>query len=115
MLLLVVTIGLLNICLGLGLAMYYDFGPPGLDGIFEALGPMPPAGPSASPLVSVPLGAPYDPSLTSEAAADSSRPPPLESEMGSPLDTLAEEGLLGEVHDLSATAQSSMAGGVESH
>ena len=57
LILLIVTIGLLNICLGFGLAMYFDYGPPGLDGIFEALGPMPPAASSTESLISTALGA----------------------------------------------------------
>jgi hypothetical protein len=46
LILLTIAIGLLNVCLGFGLAMYYGLGPPGLDGIWESLGPMPPAVPS---------------------------------------------------------------------
>ena len=43
MILLLVTIGMLNVGLGFGLAIYFGYGPPGPGGIFESLGPMPPA------------------------------------------------------------------------
>ena len=69
MIFLIVTLGLLNIGLGFGLAMYYGFGPPGLDGLFEALGPMPSAPPNTESFISGKLGAPYDPSAAAESAA----------------------------------------------
>ncbi len=118
LILLIVTIGMLNICLGFGLAMYYDYGPPGLDGIFESLGPMPPA---AESLIPTALGAPYDPSVAPAAPestaarsenlpidntiAPPSETPPAES---LPPDLLAEEKVLGDVRNLAATAQTVM-------
>ncbi len=107
MIFLLVTIGLLNIGLGFGLAMYYGLGPPGLDGIFQALGPMPPREPSAQSLPSGGLGAPYDPFPAPESsiqpgaslATSSAMPPP---------EPLAEEELLGDVRDLAGTAQTAM-------
>jgi len=101
---LIVTIGLLNIGLGFGLAMYYDFGPPGLDGIFGALGPMPPAAPSADSPVPIALGAPYDPSVAPETTGEPSTISPLS-------ETLAEEKVLGDVRDLAASAQTAMVSG----
>lgn len=101
MILLLVTIGLLNIGLGFGLAMYYGYGPPGLDGIFEALGPMPPSSPPAQ-LVGG-LGTPYDPFVATPSEAG-------------PSASLAEEEVLGEIRDLAGAAQNAMVGGpVESH
>ena len=83
LILLIVTIGLLNVCLGFGLAMFFGYGPPGLSGVFEAMGPMPPA----SPLASSRLGSPYDP------------------------ETLAEESLLGDVRDMASDAETAMISG----
>jgi hypothetical protein len=92
MILLLVTIGLLNIGMGVGLAMYYGLGPPGLDGICEALGPMPSVPASAlSPAAGGP-GAPHAPPAA----------PPAEP--------LAEENVLGDVRDLATTAQAAMVG-----
>ena len=119
LILLIVTIGLLNICLGFGLAMYYDYGPPGLDGIFEALGPMPPAAPSVESLIPAGLGAPYDPSVAPaapESIAEPSANPPVDNTAdlpaeSPPSDALAEEEVLGAVRNLAATAQTAMVSG----
>lgn len=113
LILLIVTIGLLNICLGFGLAMHCGYGPPGLDGIFEALGTMPP-GPRAKSLIPTGLGALYDPSIASESldglnvALSAGRTIAAPSTTSSP-ETLAEEKVLGDVRDLATAAQSSMA------
>jgi len=114
--LLLVTIGLLNICLGFGLAMHYGFGPPGLDGIFQAFGPMPPPAPSCQspaasggyPLVGAGLGglgAPHDPFATPQSTMQPGASPAANREIAPPPGALAEEELLGEVRDLAGTAQ----------
>ncbi len=64
MLLLIVTIGMLNVGLGFGLAMYFGYGPPGLEGILQAVGPMPPATRDAATVVAAELGAPYAPAIS---------------------------------------------------
>jgi hypothetical protein len=97
LILLLVAFGLVNICLGFGLAIYFEVGPPGLDGIFEALGPMPPGAASPQPLVSGGLGAPYDPFATAEPSADSPA-------------GIAEEQVLGDVRELADSAQTALAG-----
>jgi hypothetical protein len=96
LILLIVTIGLLNICLGFGLAMYFGFGPPGLDGIFEAMATMPPAAPTNSGPTATELGAPYDPFAAQAVDEPSAR--------------LAEERVLGDVRDLADTAQTAVRG-----
>ena len=95
MILLIVTIGLLNICLGFGLSMYYGYGPPGLDGIFEALGAMPPA-------VPVPLAGSFVTAYDPMVAVPANMSPAAPS---------AEEQVLGAVRDLAGTAQSAMLSG----
>ncbi len=119
MILLIVTIGLLNICLGFGLAIYYSYGPPGLDGIFEALGPMPPPGSSAESLGSSKAGAPYEPlpaPVEAESTAEPGANPPASDILAPPLEPLAEEEVLGDVCDLAATAQTALVNDqVESH
>jgi hypothetical protein len=119
LLLLIVTIGTLNVCLGFGLAMYYGYGPPGLDGIFQSLGPMPPATPDA-PLAASRLGELYVP--TPDAAESRGQPAENDRENGSvivppaaigaaadgPLD---EEAVLDDVRQLTAAAQTAMAAG----
>ncbi len=115
LLLLIVTIGTLNVCLGFGLAMYYGYGPPGLDGIFQSLGPMPPATPDA-PLTATGLGELYVPTA---AAADSHAqpaedgrengtvPPPAAGIAASLADgPLDEEAVLNDVRQITAAAQS---------
>jgi hypothetical protein len=92
LILLLVTIGLLNIGLGFSLAMFYGYGPPGLDGIFEALGSMPVATPIAGG-----LAAAYDPYTA------------MEPEVGT--SALAEEQVLDDVRDLSRAAQASVLDG----
>ena len=103
MLLLIVAIGTLNVCLGAGLAMYYGYGPPGLDGILQALGPMPPATPDAAPAVAGGLGATDIPSAIDEV--------PQSASNGGPAASLSEEGVLNDVRDLNAAAESALASG----
>jgi hypothetical protein len=95
LILLLVAFGMINICLGFGLAMYYGLGPPGLDGIFEAIGPMPPGAPGGQSLVSGVLDA-ADGSFAAAPSSESA--------------TLDEEQVLGDVRDLSDTAQTALAG-----
>ncbi len=101
MTLLIVIIGLLNIGLGFGLAMYYGYGPPGLEEIFEAIGPMPPGVPSAQSLVSGGI-------VASESTVRLSANLPASSTIDPPAESLAEETVLGEVRDLATTAQSAL-------
>ena len=111
---LIITIGLLNICLGFGLAMYYGFGPPGLDGICEALAPMPPAAPPAQPVVSGRIGLPNDPPVSRVAIKSAPKPAanlPAGSTIAPASESLAEEEVLGDVRDLAATAQAAMVEG----
>lgn len=106
MLLLIVTIGTLNVCLGFGLAMYYGYGPPGLDGIFQSLGPMPAASPDA-PLAAA-LGEPYIPLDTAPVEMAPPESPGNGAAAGTPVVALAEEEVLGDVRALAAAAQSVM-------
>jgi len=108
--LLIVTIGLLNIGLGFGLAIYYGFGPPGLDEILEALGPMPPAAPNAQSLVSDEFDSPHD-LIASPVAAESNAELAANPPASSAINPLAEEMVLGEVRDLAATAQTALVSG----
>ena len=107
--LLIVTIGLLNICLGFGLAMYYGFGPPGLDGIFQAIGPMPRPAPDAKALAYGGIGAPYDPLASPQSPVQPAANLPASSAVVPPSEPLAEEEVLGDVRDLASTAQTAMA------
>ncbi len=106
LILLIVTIGFLNLCLGFGLAMHFGYGPPGLDGIFEALGPMPPAS----------NGLQVPPPTDRQAVGNPASPSPIlrmvPAEINQPTGggnpragLLAEEKVLGDVCDLTATAQ----------
>ena len=92
--LLIVVIGLMNICLGFGLSIYLGYAPASLEAIFQSLGPMPPAPPSIETLLPANmLGEPYDPfAPSSEAVSQAS-----------------EESVLGEVQQLAESAQSAMA------
>jgi len=81
--------------------MYYGYGPPGLDEIFEAIGPMPPGVPIAQSLVSDGIAA-------SEPTVGLSTNPPVSSTMDPAAEPLAEETVLGEVRDLTTTAQSAL-------
>jgi hypothetical protein len=125
LILLIVTIGLLNICLGFGLAMYFGYGPPGLDGIFEAFGPMPPVaaksnpGPGTEPQAisshAYPLGRESMPPVGESTSPTSGGMPPSDDGMP-PAELLAEEKVLGEVCEMAATAQTAVVSGqVESH
>jgi hypothetical protein len=109
LLLLIVVIGLVNVCLGFGLAMYFGYGPPGLQGIFDSLGPMPAPATDSLP-ASAGLGAPCVP------LASPSSSPAVASSQAMPSDDQAEENVLGEVQELATTAQSAMLPGeVQSH
>lgn len=108
MILLLVTIGLLNIGLGFGLAMYYGLGPPGLDGIFEALGPMPPVIPSVPPHDSSGMERSPDPAVAPDSTAEPATNLPADNSIARPGDALPEEDVLGDVQDLAATAQTAM-------
>jgi len=99
--LLIVIIGLLNIGLGFGLAIYYGYGPAGLNEIFEALGPMPPGVPNAQSLVSCEI-------VASKSTVGLSANLPVGSTIDPPSEPLAEEAVLGEVRDLATTAQSAL-------
>jgi hypothetical protein len=101
--------GLLNICLGFGLAMHYGYGPPGLDGIFAAFGPMPPAARNPQSFLSGELGAPYDPSASASTATSNVNLPA--DTAGGSSDSAAEEKVLADVRDLASTAQTAMTGG----
>jgi hypothetical protein len=107
LLVLIVTIGILNVCLGFGLAIYFGYGPPGLDGIFQALGPMPPVVADASSPVAGRIGAIYIPG-GDDASEQSNAMPGGAGPIG-PGDSLSEEGVLGNVRELAATAQTAMA------
>jgi hypothetical protein len=108
LLLLIVTFGTLNVCLGFGLAMYFDYGPPGLDGIYQSLGPMPPA--SADAPLAAALGEPYVPFDTAPPQAVQPESPALSADasLGPPAVALPEEEVLGDVRALTAAAQSVM-------
>ena len=120
MLVLIVIIGTLNVFLGFGLAMYYGYGPPGLDGIFQSLGPMPPAMPDA-PLAAAELGELYIPaSVAAEARGQPADGGPgdgpailsiasVASAASEP--PLDEEAVLNDVRQMTAAAQSAMAAG----
>ena len=113
LLLLIVTIGTLNVCLGFGLAMYYGYGPPGLDGIFQSLGPMPAASPDA-PFAAA-LGEPYVPfdAAAAETAPTELPAPGADVATGLPAGALTEEEVLGDVRALEAAAQAALLSGAE--
>jgi hypothetical protein len=111
LILLIVTIGLLNICLGLGLAMYYGYGPPGLDGIFEAIGPMPPDAESLCDLIVAPVAAESTVEPAANLSDANTTAPPSESPSETMAEPLAEEAVLGDVRDLATTAQTAMVDG----
>ncbi len=114
MILLIVTIGLLDICLGFGLAMYYGYGPPGLAGIVESLGPMPPAARNAQSPTSGELGAPYNP-FPPASPLPSPANLPTDGTAAETSEALAEEAVLGDVRDLASTAQAAaITGGLQS-
>jgi hypothetical protein len=96
--LLLVTIGVLNVGLGFGLAMYYGYGPPGLSGILESLGSMPPATQVLSSAAAA-IGAPVATLVV----------PPVTRSPIAPQESLAEEAVLGEVRDMATAAQSAIA------
>jgi hypothetical protein len=112
LILLIVAIGLLNVCLGFGLAMYYGFGPPDWRGIFEAFGPVPPKMPTA-PSAQSPgaggLGAPCNPAAT-EPTVQSSTNLPAGGTIAPPGELLAEEKVLDDVHDLATSARTALVG-----
>ena len=110
MLLLIVTIGMLNVCLGFGLAMYYGYGPPGLDGIFQSLGPLPRATPNAALFGSGELGAPYVP-LPAETIPQSAANPVAAAANVAPAEPLAEEGLLDAVREMATAAETTLVPG----
>ena len=102
MIVLIVAIGLLNIGLGFGLAVYYGYGPPGLDGIFEALGPMPPTAADSPPFFADGAG-------VKDAAVVMETDQPAAVETIAPTSEEAvEEEVLDDVRDLAATAQTAM-------
>ncbi len=113
MLLLIVTIGTLNVCLGFGLAMYYGYGPPGLDGIFQSLGPMPAASPDAP--IAAALGEPYVPfdTASAEAAPPELPAPGADAAPVPPAGLLTEEEGLGDVCALAAAAQTALLSSAE--
>lgn len=120
MIALIVTIGLLNICLGFGLAMYFGYGPPGLDGIFEAIGPMPPVAADSKVEPGMELTAmsnhAYPPTMQARRPMVPGESMPSANGGMPPAELLAEEKVLGDVRDLTATAQTAMLSGqVESH
>jgi len=89
--------------------MYYGYGPPGLDEIFEAIGPMPPGATSVQSLVS-------DEIVASESTVGLSANLPASSTTDPPPEPLTEETVLGEVRDLATAAQSALVSDqVESH
>ncbi len=104
---LIVTIGILNVCLGFGLAMYFGYGPPGLDGILQAIGPMPPQRPLRASPTPVGLGALYIPggdNAMQQSAANLAAQEGIE-----PAESLSEEGVLSDVRELTAAAQTATA------
>jgi hypothetical protein len=105
LLLLIVTIGTLNVFLGFGLAMHYGYGPPGLNGILQSLGPMPAASPNA-PIV-VALGEPYIPFDAAPAETAPAELPASGADAATapPADALTEEEVLDDVRALAAAAQ----------
>jgi hypothetical protein len=103
-LVLIVIIGILNVCLGFGLAMYLGYGPPGMDGILQALGPMPAAAANAAPLTAG-LGALYIPGSDEEVPQSPVNSVAAQPE---PADSPSEESVLGDVEVLTAAARSAM-------
>jgi hypothetical protein len=104
----IVIIGMLNICLGFGLAMYCGYGPPGLNGIFQALGPMPPEKSDIGPPIA------SDPQTPAIAVASEAVPPPplsasSDAASAPPDGPPAEESVLSEVQELTAAAQTAIA------
>jgi len=101
---------MLNVGLGFGLAMYYGYGPPGLEGILQAVGPMPPAAPDAA-TVAAKLGEPYAPAISpnvSETALQSAAS--LSAAVTG--DVLAEpsieDRILGGVREMATNVQTAM-------
>jgi len=118
LILLLVAIGMLNVCLGFGLAMYYGYGPPGINGIFQALGPMPAEMPTTWPIASSELATPSDPPASPaemETAPHDSPEPVVVAPDAAPHamtdQPLAEEGVLSEVRDMAAAAETALASG----
>jgi hypothetical protein len=104
-----VAFGLLNVCLGFGLAMYLGHAPPDLQGIFDSLGPMPAVTLGVAPN-SVELGAPYVP------PQDPETPPSAAGESAAQPFDPTEENVLGEVQELATAAQGVLVSGeVGSH
>jgi hypothetical protein len=106
-LVLIVTIGILNVCIGFGMAMYFGYGPPGLDGIHQALAPMPSVTPDASSPVAAGLGALYIPGGDDAAGQSNAMPAAAAAQIG-PGDSLSEEGVFGDVRELTAVARTAM-------
>jgi hypothetical protein len=106
LLILIVTIGMLNVCLGFGLAMYLGYGPPGLNGIFQALGPMPTVVPDVSQPAAPGLGALYIPG-TDEAVQQSATTPAAVGQTDG-AGSHSEDDVLGDVQALTAAARSAM-------
>ncbi len=82
--------------------MYYGLGPPGLDGIFEALGPMPPVIPSVPPHDSTGMERSPDPAVAPDSTAEPATNLPADNSIARPGDALPEEDVLGDVQDLAA-------------
>ena len=102
LILLIVTIGMLNVGLGFGLAMYFGYGPPGLDGIFQALGPMPSTtSGECVRLFPGQLGVPYVPGPLRKSSQARPRLPRRTNR-------LAEDGVLSDIRDMAAAAQGSL-------
>lgn len=98
---------MLNVCLGFGLAMYFGYGPPGLDGILQALGPMPAATSDAASPAAVGLGALYIPG-EDDAGGSSAANQTAAAEDNEPSESLSEEGVLSDVRELTEAAQTAM-------
>jgi len=128
---------MLNLCLGFGLAIYCGYGPPGWEGIFQALRPMPPNKPDGKGTQSVPdpvFASPPPASLPSpsgepgpggrhevarariatvpDPAAAEADPPTgstvTEAANTQPAGPLAEDSVLSEVRELAAAAQTAL-------
>lgn len=97
MILLIVTIGLVNVCMGLGLAIYFGYGPPTVDAILQSLERMPKAPLSIEMVLpGSNLGAPYDPFASDALAIASTDSTPSAS----------EETVLADIQELAGSVQS---------
>jgi len=116
LILLIVSLGLLNICLGFGLAMFLGYGPPGLEGIFDALGPIPQVAPCAESLLSDATSARSDPLVSPESIAEPVANLPADNTIAPLLEPLVEEKVLGDIRDLATAARTTMVSGqAENH